>query len=183
MIGLTVIATIGRSVNGMEIRLTDGTEYVVRQIHPGDKAALAQALGRLSDESVRLRFLVPKPRFTGPELRYLTEVDFRDHYAVVVTPRERPDVILGVARWIRDAQRPVEAEAAIVVADHLQGQGLGRALGHLIADAARERGVRRFTATMLPENVAVHRLFASISQRLEVHHDGPLDEMVAELAA
>ena len=161
----------------------DGTELVVRRIRPADKLALAAALGRLSDESVRMRFLVPKPRFTGTELRYLTEVDFRDHYAVVVTPRARPDVILGVARWIRDAQHPAEAEAAIVVADHLQGQGLGRTLGHAIADAARERGVRRFTATMLPENVAVHRLFATISQRLEVHHDGPLAEMVAELAA
>lgn len=181
--GLTLIVAIARSVNGMQISLKDGTELVVRRIRPEDKPALAEALGRLSDESVRLRFLAPKPRFTGSELRYLTEVDFSDHYAVVATPPERPDVILGVARWIRDAKRPAEAEAAVVVADHLQGQGVGRALGHAIADAARDRGIRRFTATMLTENVAVHRLFASISDRLEVHHDGGVDELVAELAA
>ena len=156
---------------------------MIRRIRPDDKPHLAKALGRLSDESARLRFLTPKPRFTDKELRYLTEVDFGDHYAVVATPAERPDLVFGVARWIRDAEHPVEAEAAIVVADHLQGQGLGRALGHVIADAARERGIRRFTATMLPENVAVQRLFASISERLEIHHDGSVDELVAELAA
>ena len=161
----------------------DGTELVIRRIRADDKQALAAALDRLSDESVRARFLVPKPRFTGTELRYLTEVDFADHYAVALSPRERPDVIFGVGRWIRDPQRPAEAEAAIVVADHLQGRGLGRAIGDVIADAARERGVRRFTATMLPENVASHRLFAAISERLDVHHEGPLDELVAELAA
>jgi len=180
---LTVMPWIGRTVEYMEISLMDGTEFVIRRIRPDDKPLLAAALGRLSDESVRLRFLVPKPRFTGTELKYLTEVDFVDHFAVVAVPRERPDLIFGVARWIRDANRPAEAEAAIVVADHLQGHGLGRVLGHEIADAARERGVRRFTATMLPENVAVQRLFASISERLEVHHEGAVDELVAELAA
>lgn len=167
----------------MEIGLNDGTRVVVRRIRPDDKPHLSTALGRLSDESARLRFLTPKPRFTGSELRYLTEVDFRDHYAVVATPADRPDLLLGVARWIRDAKHPVEAEAAVVVADHLQGQGLGRALGGVIADAARERGIRRFTATMLPENVAVQRLFASISSRLEIHHGGSIDELVADLAA
>ncbi len=167
----------------MDMRLTDGTEVVIRRIRPDDKQLLASALGRLSDESVRGRFLAPKPRFTGTELRYLTEIDFVDHFAVAAVLRDRPDLIVGVARWIRDRHRPAEAEAAVVVADDLHGQGLGRALGMQIGDAARERGIRRFTATMLSDNLAVHRLFASISERLEVRHDGATDELVAELAA
>ena len=56
----------------MEIRLSDGTEVVVRRIRADDKPLLADALGRLSDASVRSRFLAPKPRFTAHELRYLT---------------------------------------------------------------------------------------------------------------
>ena len=36
---------------------------------------------------------------------------------------------------------------------------------------------------MLSDNVASHRLFASISARLEVHHEGSTDDLVAELAA
>ena len=81
-----------------------GLSSCIRPIRPDDKQALAKALSRLSDESVRMRFLVPKPRFTGSELKYLTEVDFVDHYAIVAAPRDRPDVILGVGRWVRDAR-------------------------------------------------------------------------------
>ena len=51
------------------------------------------------------RFLAPKPRFSADELRYLTELDFCDHYAVVATPRERPGVLVGVGRWVRDERR------------------------------------------------------------------------------
>ena len=170
-------------MGAVEIRLSDGTEVVVRRIRADDKPLLADALGRLSDASVRGRFLAPKPRFTARELRYLTELDFCDHYAVVATPRERPGVIIGTARWVRDEHDPRRAEAAITIADHLQGQGLGTQLGHVIADAAKVRGVQHFTATMLSDNAASHRLFASISARLEVHHDGATDELVAQLAA
>jgi GNAT superfamily N-acetyltransferase len=168
---------------GMEIHLEDGTALVVRRIRPDDKPRLADALGRLSATSVRGRFLAPKASFSARELRYLTEVDFRDHFAVVATPSQRPGVILGVARWVRDDSDPSSAEAAITVADCLQGKGVGSKLGRVIGEAARDRGVRRFTATMLSDNVASRRLFASISAHLEVHHEGATDELVAELAA
>ena len=156
---------------------------LVRRIAPDDKPLLADALGRLSAASVRGRFLAPKPRFTAGELRYLTEVDFCDHYAVVAMLREKPGVIIGAARWVRDEHDPSQAEAAITIADFLHGQGLGTQLGHVIADAATVRGVKRFTATMLADNIASHRLFRSLSARLEVHHEGATDELVAELAA
>jgi GNAT superfamily N-acetyltransferase len=51
-----------------------------------------------------------------------------------------PDVVVGVGRWVRDADAPGEAEIAIVIADDLQDRGVGTALGRELADAARERG-------------------------------------------
>lgn len=167
----------------MEFRLDNGTDVVVRPIRPDDKQRLAIALGRLSDETVRKRFLSPKPRLSGTELRYLTEIDYVDHWAEVAVLKDDPESIIGVARWIRDAEDPQAAEAAIVIGDAFQGQGLGRRLGLSIADAARLREVRRFTATMLSSNVAAQRLFAAISERLDVAHDGATDDVVATLAA
>lgn len=167
----------------MEFRLDNGTDVVIRPIRPDDKQRLAAAMARLSDASVRKRFLSPKPRLTGSELRYLTEIDYVDHWAEVAVLKHDPEAIVGVARWIRDERDPHAAEAAIVVGDALHGQGLGRRLGLAIADAARLRDVRRFTATMLSDNVAVQRLFATISERLDVEHDGATDAVVATLAA
>jgi RimJ/RimL family protein N-acetyltransferase len=167
----------------MDLVLDNGTEVVIRPIRPDDKDRLAAALARLSDDTIRRRFLTPKPRLSGTELRYLTEIDYIDHWAEVAVLRHDPEAIVGVARWIRDGADPAAAEAAIVIGDPLQGQGLGRALGLAIADAARLRDVRRFTATMLPDNVAAQRLFAAISERLEVRRDGATNAVVATLAA
>jgi RimJ/RimL family protein N-acetyltransferase len=154
-----------------------------RHIRPDDKGRLSVALGRLSPESRRRRFLMPKPRFSSSELRYLTEIDGFDHVAIVAVSAEDPDVFYGVARFVRLTEDPETAEAAIVVADSLQGLGLGRELGRRLADEARERGVKRFTASLLSDNVAARRLFAAISERLDTRRDGVVEELVAELVA
>jgi RimJ/RimL family protein N-acetyltransferase len=158
-------------------------ELLIRRITPADKDALVAGLGRLSERSVYLRFLSPKPRLSSSELRYLTEVDFIDHYALVAVLAAAPDVVVGVGRWVRDADEPGSAEIAIVIADDLQGRGVGTELGRELADAAVARGVERFTASMLPENAAAHRLFRKISSRLELTRAAGVDELVAQLVA
>jgi RimJ/RimL family protein N-acetyltransferase len=134
-----------------------------RRIRPEDKAMLAEGLRQASPQSVQARFLSPKPRFTSRELRYLTEVDFDSHYALVALAADDPGRLLGVGRWIRNAGDPALAEVAVIIADEVQGQGLGTAMGLALADAAQERGVYAFTATMQPENRRAHRLYARIS--------------------
>jgi RimJ/RimL family protein N-acetyltransferase len=167
----------------MLTRLPDGTRVVIRSIRPEDKDSLAKAVGRLSPESSRQRFLVIKPSLTASELRYLTEVDGERHVAFVAVLAERPNVLVAVGRYVRLPEDPTIAEVAIVVGDELQRQGLGSRLGFLLADHARAHGIARFTATMLSDNVAAHRLFAKISERLAGTTQAGLDELVAELAA
>jgi protein lysine acetyltransferase len=168
----------------MTLRPSHGLpELLLRRITPEDKDALVAGLGRLSDRSVYQRFLSPKPRLSSSELAYLTEVDFVDHYALVAVLAQSPDVVVGVGRWVRLADVPTDAEIAIVIADDLQGRGVGTQLGRALADAARERGIERFTASMLPTNVAAHRLFAKIATQLRWTREHGVDEMVAPLIA
>lgn len=154
-----------------------------RHIEPDDKGRLARGLQRLSDESRHKRFLMPKPRFSSAELRYLTEIDGFDHVAIVAVLEDDPESIVGVARFVRLAGDPATAEVAVVVGDAFQGRGLGRELGLRLADEARSRGVRHFTATLLGDNIAAHRLFRSISRRLDATVGGGLEELVADLGA
>jgi acetyltransferase len=168
----------------MTLRPSAGVpELLVRPIRPDDKDALVAGLARLSSRSAYQRFLAPKPRLTTSELRYLTEVDFVDHYALVAVLAASPGILVGVGRWVRDAGMPAEAEIAIVIADDLQGRGVGTRLGEALAVAARDRGIDRFTASMLSTNHAAHRLFAKISSRLQLTHQHGVDELVATLAA
>jgi GNAT superfamily N-acetyltransferase len=164
-------------------QLTDGTEVLIRAIRPDDKALLVQGMHDLSPASRRARFLSAKPRLTTSELRYLTELDGLDHYALIAVRADDPSRLAGVARFIRSKDDPEAAEVAVTVGDPLQGKGLGRTLGLRLADAARARGVRRFTAVMLADNVPAHRLFRAISLRLDTAHAGGISELVADLAA
>ena len=127
----------------MNLRLDNGTEIVIRPIRPGDKALLADGIARLSPRSARYRFLAPKNRLTTAELRYLTEIDFVDHYALIAVLAADPRRAAGVGRWVRHADDPSAAELAIVVEDDLQRQGLGTAIVHALAGAARARGIGR----------------------------------------
>lgn len=63
----------------MSPTLHNGLAITVRPIRPDDKQRLARGHELMSPETQRLRYLMPKPRLTAAELRYLTEVDDRDH--------------------------------------------------------------------------------------------------------
>jgi len=140
-------------------------------------------MASLSPQSARLRFLAPKNHLTLAELRYLTEVDHVDHYALVAVLADDPSTMAGVGRWVRDGDHPDAAEVAIVVGDCYQRHGLGTALGTALGDGARALGIARFTAMMLPENTAAQRLFAHISGRLSTRVESGTYELVADLAA
>jgi acetyltransferase len=156
----------------MVVELSDRTRLEVREIRPTDKELLSAGLARLSEETVYRRFLGPKPSFSRAELRYLTEVDGRDHVALVaLDPAEesfgREQAVIGVARFVRLGEDPRAAEISIVVGDAYQRKGLGTTLGLALADAALERGIERFTASMLGQNAAAHGLLRSLSERME----------------
>ena len=164
--------------------LPDGTRILLRPIEAGDKDRLSVALARLSQETIRRRFLAAKPNFSAAELRYLTEVDGHHHLALAAFPAEDPDTIVGVARCVRLPNQPATAEFAIVVGDPLQGRGLGTLLARELARAARAAGIRRFAATMLGDNEAARRLMRTFSRRLEEGWAGNgVREVLVELAA
>jgi RimJ/RimL family protein N-acetyltransferase len=161
-----------------------GTRVLIRPIEPEDKAKLVDGLRRLSDESIRKRFLASKPRFTAAELRYLTEIDGVNHIALVAVLERDPRILVAVARCVRLPDRPGTAEMAIVVGDPWQNQGLGRELATRLADAALAVGIRRFAATMLGYNEAARRLMRTFSRRLEEGWAGSgVREVLVELAA
>jgi len=127
--------------------LTDGGTAHLRPITPDDTEALQRFHLDQSAESVYLRFFAPMPRLSERDLERFTHVDHHDRVALVTTVG---DDIVGVGRYDRVA--PDEAEVAFNIADSHQGRGLGSVLLEHLAFAAREHGVRRFVAEVLPQN-------------------------------
>ncbi len=146
--------------------LRDGTVVRLRLVAPEDKVLLRTGFDGLSHESRYARFLAPKGSLSDEELRYLTELDHESHFAIGAV-REDGDghgepVGLGIARFIRLAD-PRVAEAAVAVADVVQGQGLGKLLFLRLVAAAAERDIATFHCELLGTNEPMRELIRSVA--------------------
>jgi GNAT superfamily N-acetyltransferase len=160
-----------------EIALHDGTKIFLRPVRPEDKPKFVAGLARLSEESQYLRFFTSKVKFTDAELRYLTEVDGVNHFAIaagLVAPDGSEGDGVGIARFVRLEGEPDVAEPAVVVVDELQGRGLGRLLMERITDAAAERGVKRFRSEFLAVNKPMKELLVHLSPGAQFTPHGPV---------
>lgn len=139
-----------------DVVLRDGTTTHIRPILPSDAPALQAFHVAQSDRSTYLRFFASVARLSDRDLERFTNVDHDNRVALIAVTAA--DEIIGVARYDRIGAD--EAEVAFNVADAHHGRGLGSVLLEHLAAAARERGVRRFTADVLPQNgrmIAVFR--------------------------
>ena len=154
-----------------DVVLQDGTTTHVRPIRPSDADALQAFHVGQSERSTYLRFFAPLERLSDRDLTRLVTVDHVDRVALVAVAAgiDGTEQIIGVARY--DRIESDEAEVAFNIADAHQGRGLGSVLLEHLAAAARERGVRRFVAEVLPQNGRMIAVFKdagyAVRQRTE----------------
>lgn len=135
------------------MRLNDGRSVLVRPVLPQD-ADLQQAFVRqLSPLSRRRRFHGPMVELPPATLRYMTEVDYQTHLAVLATVFvDGVERQVAEARWVRRSDEPETADFALAVADDWQRSGLGTRLLRLLERSARENGVQRLFGDVLHSN-------------------------------
>jgi acyl-CoA synthetase (NDP forming)/GNAT superfamily N-acetyltransferase len=156
-----------------DVPVRDGRTVRIRPITPADGERLAAFHRSLSDETVYFRFFAPYPELTERDIHRFTHVDHVDRVALVATVGGE---FLGVGRYDRIDAR--DAEVAFVVRDDHQGRGLGSVLLEHLAAAARERGVRRFVAEVLPTN---RRMLATFEEA-GYHPSHHIEDGVVSLA-
>jgi GNAT superfamily N-acetyltransferase len=168
-------AAYGRGVRENRVgdlqRLPDGAEVLVRAVRPEDKPLFARGWEHFGDESRYRRFMGVKSRLTTAELSFFTEIDHIDHEAIGALDPETGDG-LGVARYVRDLDRPHAADAAVSVIDAWQGRGLGGLLLRRLCDRAAQNGIRVFTAELLTSNHTMLHLFEKLGKVHVTGRDG-----------
>ncbi|MFP5352613.1 MAG: N-acetyltransferase family protein [Actinomycetota bacterium] len=164
----------------LESRLPDGRRLLFRPIEPSDKELLAGGFERLSPESRYRRFFRAIDHLSPAQLKYLTEVDGVDHVAWVALLVDSPpnEQGVGVARWVRLADEPEAAEAAVTVVDSLHGMGIGSTLLHIIGREAVQRGVKCFKAWVLGDNHTIQGLLREMGARPGRWESGTLEMIV-----
>ncbi|MFE1787255.1 GNAT family N-acetyltransferase [Streptomyces sp. NPDC059525] len=146
-----------------DVVLRDGGTARIRPITTEDAGRLVSFYEQVSDESKYYRFFAPYPRLSDRDVHRFTHHDYVDRVGLAATIG---DEFIGTVRYDRigpdgrPASAPAdEAEVAFLVQDAHQGRGVASALLEHIGAVARERGIRRFAAEVLPANTKMIKVF------------------------
>lgn len=146
------------------VTLTDGTQVAMRSIRPEDESALTALYERLSPQTAYQRFFTVMRRLPPDWAHILATVDYDRRMAIAAIG---PDgELIGVARYVYD-ERAREAEIAIVIEDRWQGRGLGKVLLGELVGYAEGKGIRRFRAYVLGDNLRMLKLIRRVTTILE----------------
>ena len=147
-----------------DVLLSDGSTVHMRQIRSEDATAIVEFHSRMSERTRYLRYFSPYPRIPERDLERFVNVDHHDREAFVIVSGPR---ITAVGRYERLGTDSPEAEVAFVVEDAYQGRGIGSVLLEHLAEAARENGIERFVAEVLPQNGGMLRVFSDFGYQIQ----------------
>lgn len=151
--------------------LKDGTEVMIRPIRPEDEPLIVKFHETLSEASVYLRYFHPiklSQRVTHERLIRICFIDYDREIALVADRRDSETGehhILAVGRLIKE-HATHDAEFAIVISDRVQRSGLGTELLSRLVRIARDEGLQRLKADILPENRGMQRVCEKLGFRL-----------------
>lgn len=132
--------------------LFDGRQVRIRPIRPDDARIEADFVRHLSTESRYERFMVSMNELSPAKLKYLTNVDYEHHMALVATEAHTgSEIEVGVARYVV-APGTTRCEFAIAVDDAWQGSGLAGSLMAALIDIAQKKGLTEMEGFVLSAN-------------------------------
>jgi RimJ/RimL family protein N-acetyltransferase len=155
---------------GVPVFARDGSRIRIRQFHREDQELWQRGFEHMSDESRYRRFLTAMPTAPPQLVRWLTELDHHDRDAVAAFDEATGEGI-GLARYVRDPNRPHVAEVALAIVDEWQGRGVGTLLLGALCGRAREEGITTFTAMMLATNREMMDVLAQLGPVRIVHRE------------
>ncbi|MGP3948969.1 bifunctional acetate--CoA ligase family protein/GNAT family N-acetyltransferase [Streptomyces sp. 7N604] len=152
--------------------LADGSTVAIRRARPDDRGEVLRMHEGMSQEDLRLRFFGVNPLYAREAAARICAPARSGYCALVAVANGRVD---GVAEYsVHPAGRDEwpSADIALAVAEGRHGQGIGTLLLEHLVHAARDAGIRTFTADALAENHAVLQVFADLGLRTSRHFEG-----------
>jgi len=137
-------------------KLKDNTQGYFYFVEPECKECIAQGLKMLSSTSRSFRFNYAVKKFSKIELKYLTDIDNYNHLSIGCHNPDKSDYPgMGIARYIRLAEKPDTAEIAITVLDEYQNKGLGTILLSLLVKYGVKNDILFFCGYVKANNQAM----------------------------
>jgi acetyl coenzyme A synthetase (ADP forming)-like protein len=138
-----------------DVVLRDGATVHLRPYRETDARKVREFLGGLSPDTIYLRFFCVLP-VDRVDLAALASSDPAARYTLLAEGGGR---VLSLASYARSPDAASEAEVAFVIADSVQGRGLGTRLLEVLAEVARAHDITTFTAHVLGQNGRMLQVF------------------------
>ncbi|HKZ87339.1 MAG TPA: GNAT family N-acetyltransferase, partial [Anaerolineae bacterium] len=163
--------------------MRDGTPITFRPIRPEDEPLIVKFHESLSDRSVYLRFL--HPMLLGQRVAHerLARICFNDYdrELALVAERKNPATgereIIAVGR-LSKTRGADEARFSMLISDAYQGRGLGSELLRNLLSVARQEKLRRITAAITSDNVAMQSVARKLGFRLEAREGSMMTAVI-----
>ncbi|MFN7936222.1 MAG: GNAT family N-acetyltransferase [Bryobacteraceae bacterium] len=154
-----------------EWQMKNGETVVIRPIRAEDEPLIARFHETLGERTVYFRYLSALKLSTRIAHERLVRICFIDYARQMALVVEREGEIIAVGRLVKDPQAYArgkkEAEFALVVSDHFQGQGLGKELLRRIIDVARAEGVETVFGEISSENMTMQGICRSFGFQIK----------------
>lgn len=155
-------------------KTTAGGYVTIRPLLPSEGVQLRDLGEHLSPDSRYQRFHISLDMTNNEQvqrlLAQLLDVDQVDRIALVATTTDETgqEIFVAVARAHRTPGKE-EAEAAVVVRDDYQNQGLGLHMLQRLIEAAQRAGFVRLRGYIQSNNTHMLHLLQKIGLRYEIH--------------
>ncbi len=159
--------------------LADGTTIEIRPARVSDFDAVRDMHAAMSPDNIYLRFFCMSRTAAEREARRICREPAADHGALLAW---LAGDLIGAASYEAKGSSGT-AEIAFAVADYAHHRGVATLLLEHLVSAARDQGVRTFTAEVLAENSAMLQVFADAGLRARRTTASGVTELAFDLPA
>ena len=149
-----------------------GARLRIRPIRPEDEDKMIEMTEHLTPEDRRLRFFTQMRHLPRELAARFARIDYDLEMAVVATPLDDDDTVLGVSRYAADPDLR-QAEFALAVRSDWHHRGLGQLLMTRLIEAAKARGIGSLYGHVLRENATMLELCHHLGFVAKIDPDDP----------
>jgi len=163
--------------------LEDGTEVTIRAIQPEDSTGVLESFEKLDRDAIYRRFFSLKKELSDAEVKQLTDVDFSQVVALVVTTKTgKGETLIAGGRYaVENPETSQAAELAFLTDEAYRGRGIaGLLLRHLIR-LAQKAGISRLEADVLADNHPMLAVFRRSGLPVRQQREGSVIHLTLDL--
>ncbi len=159
----------------------DGRRVFIRPVRPEDVPLFVRFRESVSENSMYYRFFRNISEFTPRQLHLFTTIDYdREIALIALADIDKEEKMLGVIRILSHPDRK-KGDFYIIVADAMQGQGIGSILLNTALDIAGKQGFETIFGVVLPENEGMKKLSQKVGFQIKFNFDEKVFDLRLDL--